>query len=41
MEKGITEKELRIVAKNLRLQNGLIELIIAEARKLRSKKNIQ
>lgn len=34
-KKGITEKELRIAAKKLKLQFGLIDVIINEARKLR------
>lgn len=35
MSKGITEKELKLAAKNIKLQYGVIELIINEAKKIR------
>jgi hypothetical protein len=37
MNRHITEKELKIAAKELRVQNGLIELIIQQVRKNQSK----
>ena len=37
MAKGYTEKELKIAASNIRLQYGVIKLLIAECRKIRGK----
>lgn len=43
MAKGITEKELRIAAKNMNLQYGIIDVLIANAKELRkrTKRNIK
>lgn len=37
--KSFTELELRIAAKNISLQFGVVEVLIAEARKVRNIKN--
>jgi hypothetical protein len=36
MARGYTEKEMRLAAKKMRLQHGVIDLIITECRQLRS-----
>jgi hypothetical protein len=36
MKKGYTEKEMKLAANKMRLQYGLIELLIAECRKIRA-----
>ena len=35
MARGITEKEMRLAAKKMRLQYGVIEILITECRKIR------
>jgi len=41
MSKGITAKELRIAAKNVRLQYGLIDILINEAIKIRDGNSVK